>query len=239
MEYVFSIPYMQLVDADSFRYSVWEQLWNWCFLQADKCLLSGSDWRVREFLQVSLTYFFETWHLGYWAPLVEVDEMLTLTVCSPNVFQCLWGWACRCHPCGQDLYWWHQNNRPTLCWLISETWFCYLAYCLLVFTFLFTLCAQETRMDFYCHILQPTKVSICFMLWMFARSVINAYTWLVISNLLIYYPDVFTRMLLFPFCIVHFCSCFISQEMLVFYQHSPSRWVNYIRILKVTLGFPN
>ena len=52
----------------------------------------------------------------------------------------------------------------TLCWLVSETWLCYLVYSLVVFTFLFTLFVQETRMDFHCHILEPTKVSLCFML---------------------------------------------------------------------------
>jgi hypothetical protein len=42
----------------SFKYAlicknlVWEQLWDWCFLQADKCLLSNNR-KVREFLQVS------------------------------------------------------------------------------------------------------------------------------------------------------------------------------------------
>jgi hypothetical protein len=122
---------------------------------------------------------------------MEVEQMLTLTMCSSNVFQCLWGWACRCHSCGQDLYWWNQNNRATLCWLISETWLHYLVCSLLVFTFLFTLFAQETRMDFYCHILQLTKVSIFFMLWMFATSVVNAYARLVIRNLITYYPRCF------------------------------------------------
>ena len=90
------------------RYSVWEQLWSWCFLQADKCLLSGLD--GQRICTGQCYIFLLTWHLSYWTPLVEVNEMLTLTACS-NVFRCTWGWACRCNSCGEDLNWWQQNNR--------------------------------------------------------------------------------------------------------------------------------
>lgn len=35
-----------------FRASIWKLVWGWSLFQAHQCLLLGSDWRFREFLQV-------------------------------------------------------------------------------------------------------------------------------------------------------------------------------------------
>jgi len=106
--------------VNSFRYSVWEQLWSWCFFQANKCLLPGRNWRVRELLQVSPTYFFD---LSYWASFGVSGGISNFNNMFFHDLQCIWGWASRFHSRGQDLYRWHQNNRPTLCWLVFELGF--------------------------------------------------------------------------------------------------------------------
>ena len=121
------------------------------------CLVAigGSENFYRLVLHISFDF-------SYWASFGVSGGISNFNNMFFHDLQCIWGWACRFHSRGQDLYRWHQNNRPTLCWLVFELGFCYLSYCLPAVNFS-TLMNQETRMDFYCHIPPLTKVNICFM----------------------------------------------------------------------------